>query len=295
MKLFFIINPKAGIKPKRNTTEYIEKHIDKSRYDIEIAFTTCCGHATSLAVDAVKNGANAIIGFGGDGTIREIAKGMIGSDTALGIIPGGSGNGFADHFKIPRKWSSAIKIINNMKVSRIDTATINDELFIHAAGIGFDAIVSQKFADNLIRGLFSYIKTAFIEYLRFKPLNYTLFLDDKEIKRRAFLVTFANVSEFGNHFSISPEASVTDGLIDVVIGHPFFFTAVPGLLYRSLARTVHHSKHLEIIRVRDVKVLREFRNPVHFDGDVQRMDKELHIKVNPGSLKLIVPDDHKKY
>lgn len=294
-KLIFIINPKAGIKPKKNTTDYIYKHIDNNKFDCDIRFTECAGHATQIAADAVKSGAEVVVGFGGDGTIREIAKGIVGSDVILGIIPGGSGNGFADHFRIPQRWSSAIKIINKMKVISVDTGTINDELFIHAAGIGFDAIVSQKFADNMIRGLFSYIKTALIEYVQFNPLNYTLIFDGNEIKRRAFLIAFANVSEYGNRFTISPEASVTDGLIDVVIGNPFFFTAVPGLIYRSLRRTLHHSKYIEIFRVKEVKVMREFRNPVHFDGDTRRMDTELNIVIHPASLKLIVPDDKKRY
>jgi len=217
------------------------------------------------------------------------------SDVILGIIRGGSGNGFADHFKIPQKWGAAIKIINNLKYISVDTGTINDELFIHAAGIGFDAIVSQKFADNMIRGLFSYIKTALIEYVQFKPLNYKIIANGEEREIRAFLIAFANVSEYGNHFTISPQASATDGLIDVVIGKPFFFTAVPGLLYRSLRRTLQHSKYIEIIRVKEVKIIREFKNPVHFDGDTKRLGTELTIKVNPSSLKLIVADDKKRY
>jgi len=294
-KLIFIINPKAGIKPKRNASDYIHKHIDNSKFDFDIRFTECGGHATQIAADAVKSGADIVVGFGGDGTIREIAKGIIGSEVILGIIPGGSGNGFADHFKIPKRWSSAIKIINKMQFISVDTGTINEEVFIHAAGIGFDAIVSQKFADNMIRGLFSYIKTAVIEYLQFRPMNYTIIANGIEFKRRAFLVAFANVSEYGNRFTISPKASVTDGLIDIVIGSPFFFTSVPKLIYRSLVRTLHHSKYIEIIRASEVKVIRECSNPVHFDGDIRHMGTELNVVIHPASLKLIVPDCKKRY
>ncbi len=294
-KILFIINPTAGVKSKKKSDQYIEKYIDKSKFDYEFAFTEWAGHATIIARDAVANKFDAIVAIGGDGTIREVAKSMLNTNVALGIIPGGSGNGFADHFHIPKKYEEAMAVINQFNCINVDTGSVNDEIFTHASGVGFDAQVSQQFHENMVRGLLSYIKVALFEYVHYTSQKYTLEFDGKSVTVKAFLIAFANVREYGNGFSISPEASATDGLIDIVIGKTFLPIAVPGILYKSQRHILQTSKYIEIIRTKEVRIIRDSKDPVQFDGDSRIMDTELIVKVNPLSLKLIVPDISGKY
>lgn len=294
-KILFIINPTAGMKSKKKSDQYIKKFIDKDKFDYEFAFTEWAGHATIIARDAVANKFDAIVAIGGDGTVREVAKSMLNTNVALGIIPGGSGNGFADHFHIPKNYEKAIQVINQFNCINVDTGSVNDEIFTHASGIGFDAQVSQQFAENMVRGLVSYIRIALFEYIHYTSQKYTLEFDGKTMTVKAFLIAFANVREYGNGFSISPEASATDGLIDIVIGKTFLPIAVPGLIYKSQRHILQTSKYIEIIRTKEVKITREYKEPVHFDGDTRMMDTELIVKANPLSLKFIAPNINGKY
>ena len=216
-QIIFIINPVSGIGKHKIVERLAEELLDKSRFIPTIVYTNAAGHATEISRNAAADGIDIVVAVGGDGTVNETAAGLVGTATALGIVPAGSGNGLARHLKIPMNVRRAIEVINDGKSLKIDTATINDQLFVNLAGVGFDASVAKKFAVAGKRGFSTYLRITTNSYKNYEPKQYTLIIDGKVIKRRALLISFANSSQFGNNTSIDPTASINDGYIDVCI------------------------------------------------------------------------------
>jgi YegS/Rv2252/BmrU family lipid kinase len=288
-RILFIVNPVSGIGKQRGVEKLISERIDKARFEAEVVYTKEPGHATEISRQAAADGVDIVVAVGGDGTVNETAAGLVGTATALAIIPSGSGNGLARHLKIPMNLKRAIDVIGQGRRMKIDTATINDQLFVNVAGIGFDASVAKKFAVAGKRGFSTYLRITTSSYMNYEPKQYSLIIDGKVVKRRALLISFANSSQFGNNTSIDPAASINDGYIDVCIMGKIpwwkaFFLA-PLLFLKKFDQT----KYIEIIRAKEVTVKRKKGKNVHLDGDPKLMGKELTMKINPLSLNVIVP------
>jgi diacylglycerol kinase (ATP) len=288
-KILFIINPVSGIGKQKNIDELIRAHTDLSSYDFKVKFTTGPGHATELAREAVSAKVDIVVAVGGDGTVNEIGQVLVGSSAALGIIPTGSGNGLARHLRIPFRFKQAIEVINRCKIRKIDTATINDQVFLSIAGVGYDAFVAKKFAEAPKRGFFTYFRIVSNEYSQYRPKKYTLEVDGEIIIRRALAITFANSNQFGNNASIDPNAKLDDGLIDVCIVRRVPLWLVPFYLPALFFKTFHKTHYMEIIRAKKAVVTRKKGKSIHLDGDPSKTGKVLEMKVNPLSLNIIVP------
>jgi YegS/Rv2252/BmrU family lipid kinase len=284
----FIVNPISGIGKQKNIEELIKKYIDPL-FNCQVTFTEGPGHGTDLAKEAVAAGVDIVVAVGGDGTVNEIGKALVGSETALGIIPTGSGNGLARHLKIPFSFEKAINLINQCKIRKIDTATINDQVFLSIAGIGYDAFVAKKFATASRRGFFTYFRIVSNEYSQYRPKKYILQVDGKIIKRKALFITLANSNQFGNNTSIDPQAKLDDGLIDVCVVRRIPLLLVPFYVPMLFTRTFHKTHYIEIIRAKQAVITRKKGKTIHLDGDPSRMGKVLEMKVNPLSLNIIVP------
>ncbi|MEI6455362.1 MAG: diacylglycerol kinase family protein, partial [bacterium] len=176
-KILFIVNPISGDGRQEKTVSLIKKNLDISRYSYEIIITEMAGHATELSKQAAAAGTDIVVAVGGDGTVNEVAQGLVGTDSILGIIPKGSGNGLSRHLKIPMNLKQAIGIINKGRVVKIDTATLNDDLFVSVAGVGFDASVAKKFARAGKRGFLTYFKITAGSYHSYKAKKYILNVD----------------------------------------------------------------------------------------------------------------------
>ena len=287
--ILFIVNPVSGIGRQKGVERLIGAWPDINRFTTEVVYTVAPGHATEISRKAAADGIQVVVAVGGDGTVNEIAAGLVGTDTVLAIVPAGSGNGLARHLKIPMNLKRAIGVIGQGKILKIDTATMNDQLFVNVAGIGFDAAVAKKFAAAGKRGFSTYFRITASTYKHYEPKQYTLIIDGKEIKRRALLVSFANSSQFGNNTSIDPSASVNDGLIDVcILGKAPEWKTIflaPLLFLKQFDRT----RYIEIIRAKEVIVKRKKGKNIHLDGDPKIMGKELSIKIRPLSLNVMVP------
>jgi diacylglycerol kinase (ATP) len=288
-RILFIVNPVSGIGKQRGVEKLISERLDKDKFKAEIAYTKEAGHATEISRQAAIDGIDIVAAVGGDGTVNETAAGLVGTETALAIIPSGSGNGLARHLEIPMNLKHAIDIVNSGKRMKIDTATINDQLFVNVAGIGFDASVAKKFAVAGKRGFSTYLKITTSSYMNYEPKQYSLVIDGKVVKRRALLISFANSSQFGNNTSIDPGASVNDGYIDVCIMGKIPWWKTLFLAPLLFLKKFDQTKYIEIIRAKEVIVKRKKGKNVHLDGDPKLMGKELTMKVNPLSLTVIVP------
>ena len=287
-KIFFIINPISGTGEEQSIVKLITESIDQEVYDYKIAFTKAQFHAMELAQQAVDEEYDVVAAVGGDGTMHEVGKQLIGTKTALAIFPKGSGNGMALNMKIPLKLNKAIRLLKECKTVKIDTVSINDEKFIGIAGVGFDALIAAKFATYGKRGLRSYVALTFKELNDYVAETYELYIDGQKYERNAFMISFANSAQFGNNAVVAPGATITDGIIDICVMQQFPPITLPLLTMRLFTNTIDKSKYMEILKGKEI-FLKQKSKFVHLDGEPYELGQELHIKINPKSLNIVVP------
>lgn len=293
-KILFIINPISGGKSKDRVPELVTRYLDNDIFDYEIKFTTAHGQAHEIASRAIGNAA-IIVAVGGDGTVNEVASALVGSNVVFGILPFGSGNGLSRFLHIPMDTAEAIKNINHLHVEKMDAARINHQWFFNMAGMGFDAHISEVFSHEAHRGFATYIKSSLKEIANYKPQHYHLNIDGKEYDREAFMLSFANSSQYGNNAHVSPHASVQDGLIDVCVIKPFPLYRFPEMAVRMFTKTADKSEFVEIIRGRHVQVSRPEPAAVHLDGEPQMLGPDAEVEVVPSILNVLVGSTYKNY
>jgi diacylglycerol kinase (ATP) len=289
-KILFIVNPISGMHRRIKLSEVVYRHINAEQFDAEVKETEYAGHAIELSREAVRQKVDVVVAVGGDGTINEVASQIIGSETILGIIPQGSGNGLARHLGIPRMIPGAMRLINKMHVTEIDTATVNDVPFVSIAGVGFDALVAKLFAKGERRGFFSYAHLISTQFLYYKPKKYKLkFVEGPEWKTRAFFISFANSNQFGYNTAIAPNARLRDGKLDVIVVKKPGIFDLPLIANLLLLRAIDKSKYVKSFRSEHFWIYRKRNRVVNIDGEARKIGKQLEIKVNPRSLKVIIP------
>ncbi|GGE56497.1 YegS/Rv2252/BmrU family lipid kinase [Pedobacter psychrotolerans] len=287
--ILFIINPISGGKGKLRIPDFIDKYLDKEKFNANFVFTEYIGHAAELAEEAANKNFDILIAAGGDGTINEVATKVLQYKKILGILPLGSGNGLARFLGIPKNLRYAILAINHLKIEQIDTATFNNKKFFNLAGIGFDAHLSSVFSNDKKRGLAGYVKLGLQEVFGYRAQKYKINIDGTEYIRDAFAISIANSSQYGNDVFISPGASIKDGLLDICIIKPFPLIKLPLLGYVMLKGKAENSEMIEIIKGKHIQISREADGAVHVDGEPLQMGKEIEAKIDPLSLKVIVP------
>ena len=292
-KIIFIVNPISGHHNKNHFPNLVESSIDKNKYDYTIVFTEYANHATELTMKAIEDGYEYIAAVGGDGTINEVAKCMIGKEQTLVIIPFGSGNGLARHLGLPFKVEKLVKdVINNGRRYKIDTATMNGVPFISLAGIGFDAMIADYFAKDENRGFLTYAKLITEKYPNYRQKEYTLIMDDKTtIECKPFFVTFANSSQFGYNAEISPKASVQDGLLDVCIFKKPNILEVPIVATYFLAKQIDKSNFIDIYKAKKIQVFRKVDEVANVDGEPVEMSKDIIVEIKPLSLNILLQNN----
>ena len=286
-KIIFVVNPISGTQGKKAILKWIDERLDRSIYDYSIVNTEYAGHATQIAAAAVQNKVDVVVAIGGDGTINEIARSLVHTQTALGIIPCGSGNGLARHLQIPMDPKAAIDILNQGYLNCIDYGKINNIPFFCTCGVGFDAFVSLKFADSGKRGLLTYLENTLHESLTYQPETYEIENEEGTVKYKAFLIACGNASQYGNNAYIAPQASLTDGLMDVTILEPFTVLEVPNLSFQLFNKTIDQNSRIKTMRAKKIKIHRAKEGVLHFDGDPLMAGKELEVEIIPSGLHVI--------
>jgi YegS/Rv2252/BmrU family lipid kinase len=289
-RIWFVVNPIAGNSQKEEFPEFVNHTLDHALYQYEIKYTNGPGHAVELGKEAAASGIEMVVAVGGDGTINEVARGLIHTETVLGIIPRGSGNGLARHLNIPLNFEGALKLINTGRKLKIDTGTINGNVFVSIAGVGFDALVADQFAKEPGRGFITYFKIVAGNYQNYVPEEYTIILDNNQIiNTSALFVTLANSNQFGYNTTIAPEAKLNDGLFDVCIVEKPNIFEMPVIINLMLLKMIHKSRYVTIHKSAGIKIIRHQNAVVNIDGEPVVLDKELDIKVLPLSLNVIIP------
>jgi len=295
-KIYIIVNPVSG-KSKRAKQKLSEKAfplIDPHKYDIHFMFTAYAGHANEIARQAVKENVSCVVAVGGDGTVNEVARALVGSDTVLGIIPLGSGNGLARDLHISTNPVKAMQILSEGNIIEMDYGIANDLIFFCTCGVGFDATVAYNVGGKKSRGFLMYMKEMTDIFFKQKPQTYELVYPDGNIKEQMFLVTCANAGQYGYNAYIAPHADVQDGLFDIAVLHPINLLNVPRIGAQMFAKNIDDNKKMTSFKVSELTIIREKEGPMHLDGDAHKMGKEINIKIVPKGLKVIVPKNPPK-
>ncbi|MBQ9561145.1 MAG: diacylglycerol kinase family lipid kinase [Prevotella sp.] len=288
-RIVFIINPISGTGSKEVIPSLIERHIDKEAYDVEMRFTEYANHASEITTQCKEDGVDIVVAVGGDGTVNEVARALVDSPTALGIIPCGSGNGLARHLMLPMNVKGAIDIINVGLIHELDYGVINEHPFFCTCGMGFDAFISKKFADAGKRGMMTYLENVLREGLKYEPDTYELTIDGNDTKQyQAFLLSVANASQYGNDAYIAPQASMSDGLLDVVIMEPFDILEAPQVGIELMNKTLDKSSRIKYFKAKDIKIRRSKPGVIHYDGDPVEAGTELHVAIHNKGIRVVV-------
>ena len=284
-RFLFLYNPISG-GAKSNFVEIFEK----TKYlfpDHAIMTTTHVGHARELA-SQYKNEYDVIVAVGGDGTINEIASELVHTNTKLGIIPVGSANGLAFHLGIPMNVEDALKKLKAGSDKQIDIIEMDDRVFVNVAGVGFDGHVNTLFNQTKLRGLWSYAKLVFTEYIRYKEFEFTIVVDEVTYIGSAFFIVFGNSTQYGHNFHIVPNANSADGILHVTLVRKPPFVLVPFLLRQVFKGKALDSKYCTEVAGKEV-TLHYTNQALHLDGEVppDKNEKELHFRVLQGALGVI--------
>jgi YegS/Rv2252/BmrU family lipid kinase len=265
-----------------------ELHIESS-----IEFTQSRGHATELAQQAVREKIDFVFAVGGDGTVNEVAQGLLGSSTAMGILPKGSGNGLARHLGLPMSFRHSLDILADHKELMIDTMMVNGKLSVNVSGIGFDGHVAGLFANKAKRGLTGYARLVLKEFLKFKPFEASIEMNGKKFTSKSFIIALANSSQFGNNARVAPQASVCDELIDVCFIKKVPLTEAAAFAGKMFTGKLNKSRFVEMLQSNKLLIHLDQPMAYHIDGEAMAASTRFSVEIQPASLKMLVPS-HKK-
>ena len=288
-RITYIVNPHSGIGRNKDLAKIIRENTDEQNIDLEIIKLKKDVRAHDLAFER-RNVVDVVVAVGGDGTVNSVASALVGSDTALGIIPSGSGNGLARSLDISLQLPRAIEIINETFISQIDVMHFGGDVYsFNVAGVGFDALVGHKFANLKVRGPIQYMRLVSKEFPNYKPQEYVLKMNDQIFRRSAYLISFANSPQWGFGVQIAPKAVLNDGLIDVCIINDFPPYALPSMAVSLLSQNIDKSEYDEIIRTDKVELDCGEGLWAHIDGEPIMLSGKVTITLQNKALNVVVP------
>ena len=296
-KIVYFINPISGTKNKAAALVKIKKRTEKENVPFEILHTNADGDYLFLKEKIENEGITDIVICGGDGTVSQSAALLIDEDINIGIIPMGSGNGLAHAAKIPTNINKALDIIFNGKGKYIDSFYINDTFSCMLCGLGFDAQVAHDFAKQPSRGLGTYIKQSVRNFISAKPYAFEIVDKGKSFATEAFFISIANSNQFGNQFTIAPQASLCDGLLDIVVVKKMSkLRMLLAVINQIMAGKINehdektfHKKDILYFQTSHLIIYNLNKAPLHIDGDPAYAAKKYTIKIIPDAFKLIQP------
>jgi diacylglycerol kinase (ATP) len=295
-----IVNPLSGAGANRDVAQRRVALLRVSFAAADISgsahVTERPGHARELALSAVDAGASVVIAWGGDGTINEIGAVLSGTPLSLGVVPAGSGNGFASELGIPWRPDAAIQTALHGRDHLIDAGELNGRLFFNIAGIGFDAVIAEQFNARGLgqRGLIPYVRIGIRETFRYRAARYRVCLDGEELVKDALLIAFANGREYGNRITLAPHARMDDGKLEAVVvqDRPALSRLWSG---RHLALgTAHRASGIVLRSITSAIIETDGELLYHVDGEIGRGAGTAVVRIRPRALRVRVPDTAKR-
>ncbi len=290
----FIVNPISGTHRKDDILQLIQTEIDSLQFEVTIRTTEYAGHAAAIASECAENGEDVVVAVGGDGTVNEVARSLVHTETALGIVPCGSGNGLARHLCLPMNAKKALALINNCQIEAFDYGVVNNLPFFCTCGMGFDAFISLKFAESGKRGPITYVENVLKEGLKYKPETYEVEDDTGARHYNAFLIACANASQYGNNAYIAPHASMKDGVMDVIVMEPFTALEAPQISIDLFNKTLTKNSKIKTFQARNIHIRRASSGAIHYDGDPIMTGKDIDVHIEHLGIRIITNPEAKE-
>jgi len=296
-KIIYLINPVSCTRKKDQLKDLIVHKTRDRGIEFEIYPSKADGSYENLEKIIKKDGITDVVICGGDGTVNAVVNALQGIPVNFGIIPMGSGNGLAFAAKIPKKASLALDVIFNGKASLTDAFYINEKFSCMLCGIGFDAAVAHEFAKQKTRGLQTYIRISTIQFFKSRPYPFEITVKDRILKTDAYFISIANSNQFGNNFTIAPKASMSDGLLDIVIVKKMnklnlLFSVLLQVSGNNKPRHVMdyaNKKNIVYLQTDKIGIRNPGNAPLHIDGDPQDTSSSFSIRIIPGCFRLLQP------
>jgi diacylglycerol kinase (ATP) len=292
VKTLFVLNPRAGRNCRRpHLREELERFIGRQRLDAAVAVTAGPGHATALARSAVAARFARVVAVGGDGTMNEIAQGLVGTPTVLALVPCGSGNGLALHLGLPTRIEHALRLLSDPAAQplAIDTGVANGHPFFNAMGLGFDAEISRRFNRLTTRGLPAYVRTVAGAIGSFAPERIAIESRGHRFELSASLVAVGNSDQYGNNAFIAPGARIDDGLLNLTAIPALSLFGCAGVALRLFRGTLDRFPGVVTRTAGTFSIHRDRPGLIHTDGETHETGATVHVAVRPASLRLLVP------
>jgi YegS/Rv2252/BmrU family lipid kinase len=289
-KIFLIVNSHAGHRKGMVASRKAGTFLTNQGHEVEIKYTERPGHATGLAKWASAQGYNPVVAVGGDGTVNEVARGLAGTDTPMGIIPVGSGNGLARELGISKKWRRCCNILTGGSDILLDVGRVNNQHFFCTSGFGFNGRIAGKMEGSVRRGFIKYIGLVIRESLTYKPFPVRLTIGQETVENRVFMVAFANASQFGNNAYVAPGASMTDGHLDVVMTGSFPKIWLPVAALALFTKRFNKLPFVKSFRAGSILVESAGGSEFHFDGEPGTLFLPAEVVVDSVKLKVRVPE-----
>jgi diacylglycerol kinase (ATP) len=296
-KIIYLINPIAGAKEKLSLKEILVRKTREQNIDFDIVFSNPVGEYRFLVNKVKEEKFTDVVVCGGDGTVNAVVAALKEIKVNIGIIPMGSGNGLAFAAKIPKQIQKALAVIFKGKASFVDGFTINGQFSCMLCGIGFDALVAHKFAKQKKRGMQTYAKVSAINYFKAKPYLFEIEVNGRSFSTEAFLICIANSNQFGNHVTIAPQASLQDGLLDIVIVNKMSKFTLPfsviGQLTGMNAVTpfseLPNKKNIMYFQTDTLLIQNRGLAPMHIDGEPRETTEKFRIEIIKDCFLLLQP------
>jgi diacylglycerol kinase (ATP) len=295
--IIYIINPVAGTRTKRDLQAYIEEKTRERKIPYLVFPSVASGDYSFLLPVIKEKRTTDVVIAGGDGTVSQVVNSLMDTNVNFGIIPCGSGNGLAFAAGISKQPAKALDIVFTGKAAATDGFMINDHFSCMLCGLGFDAKVAHDFAQQSRRGLMTYVKQIFLNFFSARPYSFDLKIGSRSFQTEAFFISIANSNQFGNNFTIAPKASLSDGLLDIVIATnqnklSFFFQTLKQVAGRNSLQTetvIDKKKAVIYFQTEKLTILNSAQAPLHIDGDPAETPEKLNVEIKKKCFRLIQP------
>ena len=289
-KVLVLVNPKSGTSGPYRFISAIQKFWDTPEHDLSFQFSQSAEDGAAKVQRAIERGTETILVVGGDGMVNSIGCALVGTDVRLGVIPAGSGNGFARHFQIPLQPAAAAKALLEGQTQRIDVGKANDRLFFVTCSMAWDGALVEGFEKIPFRGLTPYILAGAQQLLEYKAQPFHVEIDDEELDFKSPLIfTVANLSQFGSDFLVAPDAKADSGNLELIAVEKKDMPLVISHIHRLIEKTFHHHPLVTNRQFKTMTVQRQNASAIQIDGELMKAETDVRIEVIPAALNVIIP------
>lgn len=289
-QVLVLINPKSGTGGPYRYISAIEKIWDTPEHDVSFQFSQSAKDGVEKVQRAVERGTDTVLVVGGDGMVNTIGSVLVKTPARLGVIPAGSGNGFARHFDIPLQPEAAAEALLNGQTQTIDVGKVNEHLFFVTCSMAWDGALVETFEKYPFRGLVPYILAGATQLFEYKPQPFVATIDGEEIAfKQPLIFTVANLSQFGSDMVVAPDAKADSGVLELVAVEKKNMPILLSQIHRIIDKTVFRSPHVINRHFHTMTVERKSNSPIQIDGEIINGDASVKVEVIPRALNIIIP------